>query len=577
MEHADLETPAAPRGAPIHQPQPPRTVTDSAVPALLAARSDWNTERTRHKFLLDAYAGTGGFQGKVRLPFRSYWGWAADVYRNDLPLADSLEIDSEAGIETYLDRFTREETPKFSRRVNMAHYPNYVSSFIDVPLSYMFRKEFQQKPDHGDAGSLGDWTEDADGAGTAWNDIVRDTIAPRAAALGWCPVLFDLPASGTMQPTAFDDERNPSLPYVVPLFPSNLLDWSHDENGTLRWAKVRTDYVDRDDPLEFGVDVTRITLWYPDRWEWFEIIVSPTSQKPTIRDMKEGTHPFGRVPIEVMRRKPIPDDPFRGIPLASSASDEARRLFNYLSELDDHMRNCAFAFLEFPTENPENAGAKLLGNGNGLPVRPDWGNTHRWVSPDPATADMYEKRIATTVEEMYRAQKMEFTRGTKGGGQRSGISQAFEFEAANRSIAEFARMVARFDQKSRRLVTGVISGAPAKESVVTKAPHSFNVEQMATELDEAMSAIALRLGPTAEAEIKKKVVRATLPHVDAETMETIEQELDELAQESATQARDLRESQQALRGNRDDIDDLVDDDEESEDQDEETDRAEEES
>ncbi len=493
MEHAELETPAAPRGAPIHQPQE-RTVTDSVIPALLACRADWKHERTRHKFLLDAYGGTGGFQGAVRMPFSSYWGWAADVYRHDLPLADTIGV-SENQLDTYLDKFTREDDDKFRRRRDMAHYPNYVSTFIDVPLSYMFRKQFQQKPDEGDAQDLGKWMDDADGAGTDWNDIVRDTIAPRAGALGWCPVLFDLPANGTMQPTAFDDERNASMPYVIPLFPSNLLDWSCDENGTLRWVKIRTDYVDREDPLTLGTDVTRITIWFADRWEWYELVRDQGTGKPTLRGIDEGTHPFEEVPLCVMRRKPIPDDPFRGIPLASSASDEARRMFNCLSELDDHMRNCAFAFLEFPTEDPNAGGAKLLGNGNGLPVRPDWSNTHRWVSPDPTTADMYEKRIAASIEEMYRAQKMEFTRGQRGGNARSGVSQAFEFEAANRAIAEFARMVARFDQQARRLIAKVLPSAPSAEAIITKAPHRFDVEQMATEMDEALSAIALRLGP----------------------------------------------------------------------------------
>jgi len=558
-QQVPLETPAEPRGQPIHQEQPQRVVTDSQVPALLAARCDWGLERVRHKFLLDAYGGTGGFQGKVRLPFSSYWGWAADVYRKDLPLSTGGGAQP---ADTYLDAFTREDNDKFKRRSDMAHYPNYVSTFIDIPLSYMFRKPFTQMPDTQDAGSLAQWMDDADGAGTDWNDVVRDTVAPRAAALGWCPVLIDLPDSGTMQPTAFDDERSKKLPYVIPLFPSNLLDWSTDENGTLRWVKIRTDYVDREDPLEFGKDVTRITLWYPDRWEWFELVRGKDG-RATIQGTKEGAHPFGVVPLMVMRRKPIPDDAFRGIPLASSASDEARRMFNYISELDDFMRNCAFSFLEFPSLNPGKEGSKLLGSGNGLPVKPDWGNTHKWITPDTNVAEMYEKRIATTIEEMYRAQKMEFTRGTKGGGARSGVSQAFEFEAANRAISEFARMVARFDQQVRRLIASVLSGAPAKESIITKAPTRFDVEEMAKELDEALSAVSLGLGPTAEAEIKKKVVRSQLPHLDDETKTRIEQEIDEMAEAIAQERRDLtsgniREARQALKGNRDDPEDILD-------------------
>lgn len=537
-EDTALEMRADPTGGLVHQPTPPPSSRPGVTKeALLSARDGWHEERCRHRFLLDAYAGTGGFQGRVRQPFRDYWGWAADVYSD--AVLDAQSGLSDSGVQTYLDRFTREETDKFARRAGLAHYPNYIASFVDVPLSYMFRKPFMTQPDTDELGALGVWMQDADGAGSSWQDMMRDTIVPRAAVLGWCPVLFDLPNSGSRQSTAFEASRSKVAPYAVPLFPSNLLDWSHDTNGVLRWAKVRTDYVERDHPLEPGRDITRITMWYRDSWEWYELTSSARDREPYVSAFAEGAHPFGRVPIVVARRKPIPDDAFRGLPIASSASDEARRIFNYLSELDEHLRLCAYAFLEFPTEDPNAPGSKLLGNGQGLPVAPDWGNTHKWVSPDPGVATIYEARIATAIEEMYRLQKMEFTRGTKGGSQRSGLSQAFEFEATNRAIAEIARMTARFDQEVRRMISAVVKG-PEVEKIRVVAPTRFDVEEMATELEEATMAISLGLGPTAEAEIKKKVVRAQLPHLSDEKWEAIEQEIDEVSEEVGAEERDER-------------------------------------
>ncbi len=569
-----LEVPALPRAHPVHQQLPEPVVTDSMVEALLGVRADYCVERQWHKFLLDAYSGTGGFQGKVRQPFASYWGWAADVYRRDLPFAIGAE-GTEAKLDTYLDRFDREDDPKFTRRVNSSHYPNYVSTFIDVPLSFMFRKAFNVKPDVQDSGSLGEWMNNADGAGNSWGDIVRDTIAPRAACLGWAPVLFDLPNNATRMPTALDDEKAKQRPYAIPLFPSNLLDWSHDDSGTLRWVKIRNDYVERSTPLERGRDITRITIWYPDGWEWFEI-AKDGQGKPTIVDTDSGSHPFGRVPLVVLRRKPVPDDPIRGIPMAASASEEARRLFNYLSELDEHLKSCAFAFLQVVTTDPDKVGSIISGNGNALPLKPDWGKEHKWITPEPAVAKMYEERILTTIEEMYRAQKMEFTRGVKGGQARSGISQSFEFESQNRAIADFARMVARFDTESRRTVAKGLTSPPATESIMTTAPQRFDVEEMAKELDEALSAVTLRLGPTATAEIKKKVVRGILPMVDDDTMSKIEGEIDDIAELEAQglaelSAADIQKAQQAVRGNLDDPADVLAQEEEDKAEDEEED------
>ncbi len=559
-----LSIPAAPRAAPIHQGQasnvPVETSVQAEITALLATRADYMEERTWHRFLLDAYGGTGGFQGKVSQPLASFWGWAADVYRPDLLFADGSTYPMEYGCLTYLDRFDREDEMKFKRRREAVHYPNYVSNFIDVPLSFMFRKPFQQQPEEQHSGSLGKWEEDADGAGNSFWNIIRDTIAPRAAVLGYCPVLFDMPNSATRMPTALDDEREKKMPYVVPLFPSNVLDWNHDDQGTLRWAKIRNDYVLRDNPLELGREVTRITIWFADRWEWYELARDATGRTEIVgRD--EGTHPFKRVPLLFLRRKPVPDDHVRGIPLAGSSSEEARRLFNYLSELDEHLKSCAFAFLQFVTDQPDKVGQILAGSGNALPIKPDWKNTHAWVMPDTKVAAMYEKRIEVTIEEMYRAAKLEFTRGTRGGNARSGVSQSFEFESANRSIADFARMVARFDQEARRLVASVIPGAPSKDKITTTAPVRFDVEEMAKELDEALSAITLRLGPTATAEIRKKVVRGVLPMLDTMKWGQIESEIDEQAElerKGAAQlaAADIDRAIQAARGNLDDPKDV---------------------
>lgn len=567
--YVELDDPAAPGAmGRIHQRDEAEQPRDF-IKELLACRADYHQERSWHKFLLDAYSGTGGFQGKVRQPFASFWGWAADVYRRNLPFTGGLMDDE---LDTYLDRFDREDVVKFERRAKSAHYPNYVANFIDVPLSFMFRKVFGQKPDQQDAGSLGKWMENADGAGTAWNDMVRDTIAPRAAVLGWAPVLFDMPSLGSALPTALDDERGQNLPYAVPLFPSNLLDWSHDDNGMLRWAKIRNDYVRRDDPLQAGTDITRITIWYSDRWEWYEL-AKGKDNLPRVIGSASGQHPFKRVPLLVMRRKPVPDDPFRGIPMAASASEEARRMFNYLSELDEHLRSCAFALFQVVTDQPDKIGSIIGGNGNAVPLKPDWKNEHKWLTPDPAISQMYESRISTTIEEMYRAQKMEFTRGVRGGQARSGVSQSFEFESANRAIADFARMVARFDEEGRRLASKALPAAPADANITTTAPQRFDVEEMAKELDEALSAITLRVGPTATAEIKKKVVRGQLPMADTETMSKIESEIDDEAELEAAglrelSAADIQKAIQAARSNLDDPSDLLNEEGDTEEEEE---------
>lgn len=518
---------------------------EDLIKLLLATRDGYAGEATMHRFLMDAYAGTGGFQGKVRQPLASYWGWAADVY-NALALSYGSLVDDEVDVFTYLDRFHREDISKFRRRVATSHYPNYIMPSIDVPLSYLWRKKLKRKPDGNEA--LAAWSEDVNGSGLSWDRMLRDTCSVRAAVLGWCPVLFDLPSAGAgdgLPRTALDDQRDRLSPRAIPLFPCNVMDWQHDDAGNLMWAKIRVDYTRREGPLDPALAVTRITIWWPNRWEWYEI-AGDDDGKQRIIGRDEGINPFGRVPLVTLVHKPIPDDPMRGIPKAGDASMEARRLFNLLSELDEHLRSSAFAFLQVPCEDPSKIGGIVVGSGNALPIKPDWKNEYKWVMPEGTVSEAYEKRIASTIEEIYRMQRMEFTRGSKYGQARSGVSQAFEFEATNRAIADFAANIADFDQACRRLVARVLPGAPEQSEIITSAATRFDVEEMAKELDEAQAAVSLGLGATFEAELKKRVAFSMLGAIEEDVRQQIADEIDAVAEAERQERRDFDEARRAI-------------------------------
>ena len=57
----------------------------------------------------------------------------------------------------------REDDEKFKRRVALSHYPNYIAPAIDVPLSFLFRKDPIRVPlDMGEA--MNAWMDDVDGS-----------------------------------------------------------------------------------------------------------------------------------------------------------------------------------------------------------------------------------------------------------------------------------------------------------------------------------------------------------------------------------------------------------------------------
>lgn len=514
------------------------------IERLKAPRKGYHAEKDWHRFLLDAYAGTGGFEGKVRMPYASFWGAGADIYARTAT-ALNAEVQDEAQIDTYLDRFPREDVPKFARRVANSQYPNYVEPIVDIRLSYMHRKPLtrQHHPEQ-----LEEWKKNANGSGKSWDDLLREVIDLRAALVGWCPVLFDRtrPTEATeAPPETLAAEREMGVrTRAIPLFPANLLDWYTTDEGEFEWVKLTLPRCERPDPLGDAVEVDVIELWFKDRVQRYRI-VKDRDGKERIESEETIDHDYGEVPIRILRHKPVADDPVVGLPMASSVSKLARKIFNYLSELDEHIRSCVFAFLQVPAKNQQQAQSLVTGNANCLPVDPSSTRDYKYVSPDPSVAKTLEERVATSAREAYRIGRQEYNAtGNAGGSTESGIARAFSFESTNRAIADYAGQVAAFDENAMELVARM-EGVAVSDDLRTTAPDKFDVEEMARELEDALSAVDLGLGVTAEAELRKRIVRKLLPNLDEETLDLIDEELDALAVEKQQEAAAQAEAERA--------------------------------
>jgi len=511
---------------------------DALLEALEVKRDGYDDERDWHRFLLDAYAGTGGFQGRVRQPFASWWGAAADMYSSPPAMRGGIPTSGdEQQIETYLDRYAREDVPKFQRRAASSCYQNLIETIVDIRLSYMARKTFQR--DYGNAEEmLSEWLNDVDGAAT-WEELRRDVIDVRSAVLGWCPVLIDVDAmpQGATTRAQVDASGVRVAPRAIPLFPAHLFDWSCDSSGQFAWVKTCVEWTERDSPFAPVTCVRRFTVWGRLAAEWWEYARDIDQDKWTLR--ASSVQPYGgalegngRVPIVVFKHKPVPQDHVRGLSMIGSAAGMARRLFNTQSELDEHMKSCAFGILQVPMkrENGSQIGEIIIGAGNALPIDPDWKNEYKWITPESGVADSFEKRCEALEKQIHRLGRIEFTRATTGSAA-SGVSRSYEFESTNRAIGDFAAQLAKGDQQVYRLVA-LREGVKDTSGIRSVAPTKFDVEEMAKELEEATAAIFdVKLGARATAEIRKRVARKMLPNASDKILEEVDEEIDELSSE----------------------------------------------
>lgn len=489
-------------------------MADSLIEALRRTRPGYEAERTWQRFLLDAYAGTGGFRGAVRQPLSSYWGPASEAYGNT-----DLDTCTESEESSYLDRYPREDLPKFRRRMRAAHYSNYVEPIVDLRISYMLRKDFnlEDVPEQLDA-----FKNDIDGRGTPLWKWVHTKLARRAALVGWIPVVVDAPVVDVVGELNQAQARALGIrPRAIALWPANLLEYHHNGDEFV-WVKLRTDHIEHPNPLVAPVHYERYTMWTRDSWRVIEV-----GERDSVRaDTEWRPHRFGRVPLEVLRHQQIDDEPVRGLSMIGDLATAARALFNRESELEEHLRSQVFAILQIITDEPEKISELSIGVDNALALHPDAKNAHSYIAPPPSVADTYETRIERSEKSIYRMGRVEYTRPT--GAAASGASRRYEFDHTNRAIADYASSIADFLERLFR-TAGAVSGVDAKSTRCT-APQDFDVQALDQDIEAALKARGLGLGPTADKALRSRVIDRVLPGLPSDVRKKIEAELEQQAE-----------------------------------------------
>lgn len=488
-------------------------------------RDGFDAEGTWMRFLIDAFHGSGGFQGRVKQPPAGWWGQAAEAYAGfSLIQLFKSEVDG----DSYLDRHPREDLEKYQRRVGVAHYPNYVRPTTQLKVSYIVRKPHKRNnvPD-----ALKLWIER-----TGYDKEFRKR-ALRAAVLGWWPALVDMPRT--------DGARNAGQvsnidPYVVALLPCALLDYALDERGRFVWAKTVSKRVEKtwnSDP----VNVSRYTIWTDTEVSVYEVSESGTTK--AVSAEVRSPHPFKSVPIVSWRAESSIEEPVKADSINADIATEARRLFNVVSELDEHIRAQVFALLIVPRESNEEK-TEEGGSENGLTVMPDQRNLPHYIAPPPTVAETLEKRIEASIIEIYRMARVEYDRAS--GNKTSAQSKEQNFEQTNLAIADFAASLANADRETLILVGRGLGIEESQLQSIECVPHeSYASAELNEEIDAVISAVTLAVGNTAKAELIKRLVWRLLPGLGADVRTVIESEIEDAVEQAEQDAEAMREAETA--------------------------------
>lgn len=511
-------------------------MTDTLLEQLEHTREGYLEECAWHRFLIDAYTGGGGFQGAVKQPASGFWGAAAEAYST----TTSTTRNSSGSVQpSYLDRYPREDEAKYKARVAISHYPNYVEPLTDLKISYIAKREptVANRPDE-----LADWRLDMDGRGATFDSVLR-ICRLRAAVLGWAPLLVDMPERPDGVTTLAQARAVGMRPRAIPLLPANLVDYDADESGAFRWAKIRTDHVDRADPFATPTKVSTYTVWFPDRFDRYEVRETEGGKKSATQTHSGVAHDFGSVPLAVLRHKQDPGDPVKGLPMHAAAAKESKALFNRVSELEEHVRSQVFAVLVVVGGGNEQGGEIALGTDNALPLDPEAKNEHYYLAPPASVAETLEKRVDVSIREMYRIARIEY--GRQSSGQvASGTARKYEFAQTNEALSDFAAELARWELAVDKLVAVPLRANVENETIA--AQKNFGVDDLEADIRNVMDTISIGIGATATKALKLRVIDQQLPNMTPETRAEIEDELDALGAEAEQAATVDGEIDEAL-------------------------------
>lgn len=425
----------------------------------------------------------------------------------------------------------RETDKSYQDRVKRSYFVNLCAKVVDLYAAFVFKEEPSRSTE--DA-ALTEFFADADRAGTPLTNLMRNAVCANGLIFGHAVIVVDLPSVDAAPRTKADDQRLKLRPYVTVYTPLDVVDWSLDRDGQYVFLRVLESAPDITDPMALRpteAEAFRYRTW--TRTEWF-------LQEADGTMVEQGTHGLGVVPaIRAILR---PHLMYRdiGVSILRDIAPLNRALFNYASLLDEQLYRQTFPILtiavteSFTKEKAKEVIAEV-GTNNGL-FFDGKGSPPGFIAPPVDSANVLTARIDAAAKEIIRLAKLQ----EKGGADKSGVAWRYEFQESNASFAQIARSLEEAEEQAVRLYYRWMGMEPPAFSI--EYPSEFNIRALNEEIEETMALLEMRISPTFDRELKKRMVDSALPSADSETKQEMVDEIDEEPDPDAV----LKEVQQHL-------------------------------
>lgn len=428
-------------------------------------------------------------------------------------------------------RYLKEGDTEFGDRLERAYRFNHTREVVDLVQKYLFKSKIARNVEDAPEVVRNFW----DSATLSNLDI--DQFMKTASSLSsifgrvWIFVDNNIPENAL---TVQELKNSGSRTYAYIIKPLDMLDMGFNDDGSLRWVKVREYTRDDADPIDSSGDmIERIRLWTETSWQLFEEVDAGRRGK-VVRLIDSGTHNLGRVPC-------FPHDHMMGEHRYSSPAlinDIAyldRAIANYLSNLDAIIQDQTYSQLAMPAQNAlpgeetydqlKEMGTKRIflydGEGGAAPM---------YLSPDPKQAQLIIEVINKIISEIYHTIGMAGERTKQdnavGIDNSSGVAKAYDFERVNSLLASKAQCLENAENELVKLVC-LWYGEPVPAEELVSYPDNFDVRSLSDEFAIAEQLGLIEAPDIVRREQMRQVIEKLFPRLSKDLRKEMEEELKE--------------------------------------------------
>lgn len=388
--------------------------------------------------------------------------------------------------KTNVFRYIKEGDKEFADRLARCYRFNHTREVVDLVNKYLFKQSITRSADA--PASVQAFWKRATKNGLTIRDLARQ--ASKCASIsGRIGIVVDNSAKGRLISKA-DEKAADIHTYAYIVGPEQLLDYSYDDDGSLRWVLIQESLRDDADPfVSSGVEMPRFRLWTKTGWELYEEKL--VARQRVIALVGADTHDLGEVPV-VLFDNMIGDEDYEAPSLIDDIAYLDRAVANYLSNLDAIIQDQTFSQLVMPAQNMlpgEDAYAKMVEMGTNRIFLYDGegGNKPEYISPDPKQAQMILAVINKIINEIYHTVGLAGERtkqdNATGIDNSSGVAKAYDFERVNALLAAKADSLEVLENKVARLVAKWNGEESQMADSVVSYPDNFDTRGLYDEFD----------------------------------------------------------------------------------------------